>query len=75
MTEHSEHPAPWYRHRWPWILMAIPFLTVVASAYTFYLAVTNPDYLVVDEQKYETIRQELRAQDTSPEPELDDGQR
>jgi hypothetical protein len=48
---------------------------VVASAFTFYLAVSNPDYLVVDEQQYETIRQELRAQDTGPESEEDDGQR
>lgn len=41
--------APWYRHRWPWILMAGPFLVVVASFVTIWLAVSTDDGLVTDD--------------------------
>ena len=55
------HP-PWYRQFWPWVLIAIPLLTVIASGFTFWLAVSNPDYLVVDDSEYQQIRNELRVQ-------------
>ncbi len=38
---------PWWRHRWPWLLMAGPFLVVLAGSYTAYLAYTREDALVV----------------------------
>jgi uncharacterized protein len=44
----SEH-APWYRHRWPWLLMAGPFIVVVAGAITLYLAVVSNDGLVEED--------------------------
>jgi len=53
---------PWYKEPWPWVLIAIPLLTILASAYTFYLALSNPDYLVVEEQEYNAIVEELRAE-------------
>ena len=37
---------PWYRHRWPWLLMLGPFIVVVAAAVTVYLAVISNDGLV-----------------------------
>ena len=74
MKELREDTQPWYRYRWPWILISIPLLTVIASFYTFYLAVTHPDYLVVDDEKYDEIRSELRAQEIKPESVEDDGQ-
>lgn len=40
---------PWYRHPWPWILMAGPFIVVVAGAITTYLAITSNDGLVDDD--------------------------
>lgn len=40
---------PWYREPWPWLLAAIPFLTVVAGAVTFSLAVSSSDSLVADD--------------------------
>ena len=46
LTENSQ---PWYRHRWPWILMAGPFIVVVAGFITAYLAVTSNDGLVDDD--------------------------
>ncbi len=39
---------PWYRERWPWILMAGPFVVVVASIYTAWLAYSTSDGLVTD---------------------------
>lgn len=40
---------PWYRHRWPWLLMAGPGLVVVASFITLWLAIVSSDGLVTDE--------------------------
>lgn len=40
---------PWYRHRWPWILMAGPALVVVASIVTLWLAITSADGLVTED--------------------------
>ena len=40
---------PWYRHPWPWILMAGPFIVVIAGLFTLYLAVRSNDGLVVED--------------------------
>lgn len=40
---------PWYRERWPWILMAGPATAVVAGLFTAWLAVRSDDGLVVDD--------------------------
>ncbi len=40
---------PWYRHPWPWILMAGPFVVIVAGIITTYLAVVSNDGLVEDD--------------------------
>lgn len=41
--------APWYKHRWPWILMAGPATVVVAGIVTAGLAVKTWDGLVADD--------------------------
>lgn len=41
--------SPWYRHRWPWLLMLGPFLVVVAGAVTAWLAFHSNDGLVADD--------------------------
>lgn len=40
---------PWYKHRWPWLLMIGPAIVVVAGFYTGWLAYTQQDALVVDD--------------------------
>ena len=40
---------PWYRHPWPWILMAGPAVAVIAGFATMYSAFTHADPLVVDQ--------------------------
>lgn len=42
-------PRPWYRHRWPWILIAGPALVVVAGIVTAWIAVSTSDGLVADD--------------------------
>ena len=56
---------PWYRHRWPWLLVLLPLTAVVvASFFTLWLAMRQPDYLVVDEGAYDDIKSDLRAQNS-----------
>jgi hypothetical protein len=66
MERHDTHGGtgtrPWYREPWPWVLIAIPLLTVVASGITLWLAITHPDHIVLDEPAYQNVRAELRAQ-------------
>ena len=53
---------PWYRQRWPWLLMLGPTLVLVAGSYTAYLAVTREDAMVVDDyyKQGKAINQDLR---------------
>lgn len=55
-------PAPWYKHRWPWLLMIGPVLVVVASSYTGWLAFSRQDALVVGDYytQGKAINQDLR---------------
>ena len=49
VTAPTSGPLPWYRHRWPWLLMAGPFIVVVAGVATLWLAVASDDGLVADD--------------------------
>ena len=40
---------PWYRERWPWLLMAMPATAIVAGFVTLWLAITSFDGLVADD--------------------------
>jgi hypothetical protein len=40
---------PWYKDRWPWILMAGPAVVIVAGIVTVWLAVVSNDGLVTDD--------------------------
>jgi hypothetical protein len=49
MSAHAMDPTPWYRQRWPWLLIAGPATVVVAGAVTIWLAVASDDGLVADD--------------------------
>jgi hypothetical protein len=53
---------PWYKHRWPWLLMLGPALVIVAGSYTIWLAVSHRDAMVVDDYytRGKAINQDLR---------------
>lgn len=40
---------PWYKERWPWILMSGPAAVVVAGAVTTWIAFASADGLVADD--------------------------
>ena len=56
-------PRPWYREPWPWVLIAIPALTVIACAITLWLAISRPDPLVLKDDEYRRVQAGMRAQD------------
>lgn len=53
---------PWYKDRWPWILMAGPALVIVAGVITVWLAVISNDGLVSDDYYKQglTVNQRLQ---------------
>ncbi|ELX11626.1 putative FixH family protein [Janthinobacterium sp. HH01] len=54
--------APWWKQRWPWLLMLGPAVVVVAGSYTGYLAWSQQDALVVGDyyKQGKAINQDLR---------------
>ena len=59
----SQAPAaPWYTHRWPWLLMLGPVLVMLATAVTVWFALQTPDAMVVDDyyKQGKAINQDLR---------------
>jgi hypothetical protein len=62
---------PWYRQFWPWFIIALPASVVVASFVTLWLAISNPDPLVIEDNEYRKLNGELKAQ--APEQESEKG--
>lgn len=59
---------PWYRQFWPWFIIALPAAAVAGGLLTLWIAMSNPDYLVVDEDEYSRLRSSLKAQVDEPPP-------
>lgn len=55
---------PWYREPWPWIIIGLLGSVIIASFITLWIAVSNPDAMVVNEAQYQEIKGGLRAQNT-----------
>ncbi|MEE4217700.1 MAG: FixH family protein [Xanthomonadales bacterium] len=53
---------PWFREPWPWIIIGLLGTVVIASFITLWIAMSNPDALVVRDSEYKEIKGELRAQ-------------
>lgn len=69
MRNSTEQNRPWYKEPWPWVAIAIPLCAVIMGFTTLYLAVSNPDPVILDDQKYREISSGLKAQGTQkPEP-------
>lgn len=49
MTTAHATTNPWYRERWPWILMSGPAIVLVAGAITTWIAFDSADGLVADD--------------------------
>jgi len=57
----ADQALPWYRQFWPWFIIALPTAAVIGSFISLWLAVSHPDYLVVSEDEYQQIKDELKA--------------
>ena len=49
MPRPDNESLPWYRYRWPWLLMLGPFTVLVAAAITLWIAIRSNDGLVADD--------------------------
>ena len=47
--QNNQPPTPWYKQKWPWLIMSLPFFTVVAGIITYQIAANNPASLVNDD--------------------------
>ncbi|SMC22094.1 hypothetical protein SAMN02745857_01323 [Andreprevotia lacus DSM 23236] len=57
----SNTPRPWHKSFWPWFLIALPAIAVVASSWTFYIALRSDDGVVDDDyyKQGQAINQDL----------------
>ena len=62
---------PWYRQFWPWFIIALPASAVIAGFFTLWLAISRPDHLVVDDEEYQRLNSELKAQPPVEEKKAD----
>lgn len=60
---------PWYRHRWPWILISVPVVSVISGVALLTIAFNNPAILVVDNYYTEgrAINQSLAMDEAADE--------
>lgn len=60
---------PWYRQRWPWLLMIMPATALFGGIFTWWLAATANNSLVVDDYYREgrAINQQLARDDRATE--------
>ena len=73
MTPATQDRRPWYRHHWPWILMAGPGVVVVAGIVTAWIAVTTSDGLVADDYYKQglAVNQKLARNDAAAAMQLE----
>lgn len=47
MTQQQE--TAWYKQKWPWLVISLPLITVIAGILTYQIASEQPDSLVKDD--------------------------
>jgi uncharacterized membrane protein YadS len=57
---------PWYKQFWPWFIIALPLVSVVASFVTLWLAISKPDYEVLNAEQLQLLNKGLKAQPAMP---------
>lgn len=63
----NQTQAPWYRHRWPWLLMLGPATIFIAGTITIWISFSGADALVVDDyyKQGKAINQDLRRDEAA----------
>jgi hypothetical protein len=62
-------PRRWYREPWPWLLMAGPFIVVVASLTSAWIAVKSDDGVVAQDYYKRGLLINERLKRAAPDPE------
>lgn len=62
-------PDRWYRDRWPWLLTAGPFIVVVASLASAWMALKSDDGVVAQDYYKQGLLINQRLAHTAPDPE------
>lgn len=70
-TTQNIQVTPWYRQFWPWFIIALPAAAVIASFFTLWLAISRPDYIVIDEEEYQRLNSGLKAQEAEQKAETE----
>lgn len=72
MESQDKDQKPWYRQRWPWLLMIGPAWVVVGAFIMIWLANRTPDALVVDDyyKRGKAINQDLSRDRAAAEKQL-----
>lgn len=70
MSRPDTKGTPWYKQRWPWLLMAPPLVAVIAGFYTLKLAIQSWDGLVSDDYYKEGLAIQQRIDRTAKAAEL-----
>ena len=60
---------PWFKQFWPWFIIALPAAAVIASFVTLWLAISNPDQVIVTDDEYRQLKGELKAQPAAKDKE------
>ena len=73
MSKLMQPRQPWYRHPWPWILMAGPVVVVVAGIITAWIAASTHDGLVADDYYKQglAVNQKLARNDAAARMQLE----
>jgi hypothetical protein len=70
MTSRRPTTVPWYKERWPWLLMIPPAVAIIAGTFTLVLAVRSWDGLVSDDYYKEGLAIQRRIDRTARAAEL-----
>jgi hypothetical protein len=53
---------PWYKQFWPWFIIALPLTSVAASFTVLWIAISNPDYEMLNKDESLRLHKGLKAQ-------------
>lgn len=70
MSANPTTTKPWYRHFWPWFILALPATVVIAALATVYIAFRGADSLVDDNYYREGLAINRRLQEDRAATEL-----
>lgn len=53
---------PWYRQFWPWFIISLPAISVIASLTTLWIAISHPDSTVPNNHENRFLETRVKAQ-------------